>query len=154
MRYVYRCPECERRVEVERPIKDADLPEFCYHNFKARSSTSFAVEVVKMVKVPQRFNFTANREVDKPENDYYRVLGARDAGERLAAARAEEKQAEAKAAEAAKFAPKPDLEQSSWLDGCDVNGAWTAAHAGPEQLERWRNDNIPKDDFAETANAS
>jgi hypothetical protein len=143
--YVWECPDCGNRYDVVTTIENRDDPQFCMH-----VDEHSCAWLVKMRRIPATFLFTANREADKPENDIYRVAyGAKDAKDALEIARAEEKREARRAEEAAKVSSQSvDLEKSSWLDDCDVSGAWTAAHAGPEQLARWRKDNIPVDDFA------
>jgi putative FmdB family regulatory protein len=142
--YEFQCPKCHERVTVFRKIADSSLPQFCQH-VGPDSST----QLVKMERRVSRFLFTANRAVDMPENQEARLVtrsGSRS--DWLEYERNQEKQWERKVADmqAEEKAVLGSAKEDGFGD-CDIQGCWMAANAGPEQLKRWRKDNIPADDF-------
>ena len=89
----------------------------------------------------------ANLEKDKPENQMYRVISKSSSKlDQLAVARRENERYERKFAGVDTSEPKHVT-----VDDIMQTGVLQAANAGPEQLQRWRKDHIPKDDFREAS---
>jgi hypothetical protein len=143
--YVFECPECGRRREKFLPMSRRDFPVLSCLRHPGP---------VRMNRIFTPFQFCANLEKDKPENQVLRILsgGSSSSTDWKEVERQQAQQSEASLAvaeqnaEASKYVP---------MEALDIQGAWTAAHAGPANLERWRNDHI-RPDFspAEIASAT
>ena len=134
-RYLYECPVCHERRSLVLRLEERNDPQFCVHEEGEQR-----LEVL-MIRPILPFRFTACLERDRPENQLYRVITkSNDPQDWLRAERADADRAEREAAEL----PDVPTKLTEWSD-VDIQGAWTAAHAGPEQLERWRSDNIGPD---------
>lgn len=130
MIYEYECLKCERRMAQIRPIAERNTPMTCPH---------CGTEAKRIVS---RFLFVANLSKDDPANNEARIVTrSASATDQLDYLRRTEKSREETLAAAEKCEDAVDFS----FNDIDINGAWTAAHAGPEQLERWRADNVKPD---------
>lgn len=142
MWYVWKCPECEQPRTVQQSVADRDTPEFCVHTKADKRGARLHFVLMRRVYLPPIIN--ANLEKDRPENNLYRILtgssSARDQLERM--------KREDEGYHKDREGWEESMPKETTLDDIDVAGCWQAANAGPEQLGRWRKDNIPADDFA------
>lgn len=137
--YEYECPECGKRTSAYRPMAARNEPMFCLHQEDGQ------VRIVKAPRIVSQFVFTANLSKDLPENSLARIITKSSSSEdQLNYLRSQEKRAEAQAREIEAHSQEVD----PGFGGIDIQGAWTAAHAGKEQLARWRKDNIAPDPLA------
>ena len=132
MLYEHQCTTCERQIAFITKIKDRNEPRVCECGGKTE-------------RIASRFLFVANMSKDDPNNNVARVVTrSASAEDQLKFLREQEAQTEANARQL-EACSEP---VNTGFDDIDISGAWTAAHAGTEQLMRWRADNIAPDPLA------
>ena len=138
--YVFECPACGMKVEKFLPMSRRD-DEFFHFDF----DRNMVGHMARMRRIFTPFQFCANLEKDKSENQVLRILSGSSSPSDW---KEIERQQEQRNAEAIAVAEK-DREESRYvpMSELDLQGAWTAAHAGQDQLMRWRQDNIKPVDF-------
>jgi hypothetical protein len=123
-------------------VEDRNNPVFCEHVSDLDDGQS--LHIVQMDRVVSRFLFNADLEKDRPENQLGRILTKSNSRQDWHEALKKDYEKAEKDREGWDMTPTKEVT----MDDIDIHGAWTAAHAGPDQLQRWRNDNIKQDDFA------
>jgi hypothetical protein len=138
-RYLWECHICGSQRTVISTVEDRDAPQFCCHR-QVRGQTV-------MKRLFGSFQFIGCREVDRPENNLARVVTrSNDPQDWLEWTRKDMARADI---QSAKIEASRDVSGDNFtMDDLDISGCWTAAKAGPEQLQRWRDDNIGPDDLA------
>lgn len=130
MFYQFECEKCNHTTIVQRSVADRNKPLKCPKKHLMR----------RVISKPY---FTANLEKDKPENQLYRVLTKSNSREDWL-----RRQREDEARYASKEAKETPLPPSRSMDDILSSGIVEAARSSKEAVQRWREDNIPKDDFA------
>jgi hypothetical protein len=135
-KYEYKCPECGARQFRTLRFCQYKETQYCF---------LCAAELNKVFT--SRFQIIAEREIDKPENQLYRIAtnngGAKD---QLEAFKEDQKYVEAENAEIQRRMKKPEefstdsILQSGLLEACK----------SAEGLEAWRRDNIKDEPLPDT----
>jgi len=138
--YLFECPNCGYRESRFLPMSKRN-EDFFHIDLDER----MVGHMSRMERIFTPFHFTAQLEKDKDENQLLRIITKSNS--RKDWLEEERRQVEKNDADLARAEEVNHDSRYVPMSEIDVQGAWTAAHAGEEQLERWRRDNIKEVEF-------
>ena len=136
MNYVYKCPECGRRIEIDRPVKDRNDFIPCYHY---NDGSLHVIGMKRFFTVPF---INCNLQKDNPENDVGRILsGSSSKRDQLGVMREDAKKYE-------DSRKNWDTSEPKYTSVDDILSMGLRPDMTREAVQNWREKNIPKDNLA------